>query len=260
MPNIISIHSFRRGTGKSNLAANVAYILASRGQRVGVIDIDLQSPGIHIMLGLDENLVGRTLNHYLWGQCQIEEAAYDLTASLGLGEAGRLFLVPASTDLRDISQMLNAGYQVDTLNRGVYSLINSLQLDHLLLDTHAGMNEETLISLAVSDALAVILRPDQQDFFGTAILVDVARKLEVPTIFLVVNHIPPAFDTARIVQEIEQVYQCDVAATLPLSEELMGLASASLFARRYPDHPITSQLKGVAERLAEGQCPRKESR
>ncbi len=52
MAKIISIHSFRGGTGKSNTTANVATLLAVQGGRVGVIDTDIQSPGIHILFGL----------------------------------------------------------------------------------------------------------------------------------------------------------------------------------------------------------------
>jgi MinD-like ATPase involved in chromosome partitioning or flagellar assembly len=43
---IISIHSFRGGTGKSNTTANIAAVLAARGFRTAVIDADIQSPGI----------------------------------------------------------------------------------------------------------------------------------------------------------------------------------------------------------------------
>ncbi len=52
MATIVSVHSFRGGTGKSNTTANLAAILASDGHRVGVIDTDIQSPGIHVILGL----------------------------------------------------------------------------------------------------------------------------------------------------------------------------------------------------------------
>ena len=38
MSRIISIHSFRGGTGKSNITANIAPLLAAEGRRVGVID------------------------------------------------------------------------------------------------------------------------------------------------------------------------------------------------------------------------------
>ena len=51
MSKIISVHSFRGGTGKSNTTANVTALLAREGLRVGVIDTDIQSPGIHVLFG-----------------------------------------------------------------------------------------------------------------------------------------------------------------------------------------------------------------
>ena len=54
MSRIISIHSFRGGTGKSNTTANVAALLATEGLRIGVVDTDIQSPGIHVLFGVDE--------------------------------------------------------------------------------------------------------------------------------------------------------------------------------------------------------------
>ena len=41
MAKIVSIHSFRGGTGKSNITANVAAQIAMQGHRVGVIDTDM---------------------------------------------------------------------------------------------------------------------------------------------------------------------------------------------------------------------------
>ena len=55
MTKIISTHSFRGGTGKSNVTANIAAVLAQKGYRVGVFDTDIQSPGIHIIFHLTEN-------------------------------------------------------------------------------------------------------------------------------------------------------------------------------------------------------------
>lgn len=58
MSKIISIHSFRGGTGKSNTTANLAALLALAGQRVGVIDTEIQSPGIHVLFGLHGDAIG----------------------------------------------------------------------------------------------------------------------------------------------------------------------------------------------------------
>src|ERR1043165_3156253 len=78
MSEIISVHSFRGGTGKSNLVANMATLLAMRGYRVGIVDTDIQSPGVHLLFGFDEQPNQATLNDYLWSRVAIEETAFPL--------------------------------------------------------------------------------------------------------------------------------------------------------------------------------------
>ena len=43
MAKILSIHSYRGGTGKSNLTANLAACLAAAGKRVAVVDTDVDA-------------------------------------------------------------------------------------------------------------------------------------------------------------------------------------------------------------------------
>jgi len=249
MSHIISIHSYRGGTGKSNTTANLATLLAAEGRRVGVIDTDIQSPGIHILFGLDEGEMRHSLNDFLWGTCHIKETAYDVTPRLGGDIPGRVFLTPSSMKAGDIARVLREGYDVGVLRDGFYELIEALQLDVLMIDTHPGLNEETLLSIAISDALAIILRPDQQDYQGTSVTVEVARKLDVPRMVLIVNKVPALFDAAQVKAKVEQTYQCNVAAVLPHSDEMMTLASAGIFVLRYPDHPITAALKQAVRML-----------
>jgi MinD-like ATPase involved in chromosome partitioning or flagellar assembly len=250
MSQIISIHSFRGGTGKSNTTANVATILAAQGRRVGVVDTDIQSPGIHVLFNLSEDAMHHSLNDYLWGKCEIQETAHDVTGNLGAGLAGKIFLIPSSVKAGEIARVLREGYDVGLLNDGFHKLIDEMSLDVLMIDTHPGLNEETLLSIAISDALAIILRPDQQDYQGTAVTVEVARKLDVPRLLLIVNKVPTAFNADEVRARVERTYACEVAAVLPHSEEMMTLASAGVFVLRYPDHPVTALYKQVAARLA----------
>jgi MinD-like ATPase involved in chromosome partitioning or flagellar assembly len=249
MPHIISVHSYRGGTGKSNITANLASLLAGSGRRVGVVDTDIQSPGIHILFGLDEAEMRHSLNDYLWGICHIKETAHDVTPRLSGEISGRVFLIPSSMKAGDIARVLREGYDVGVLRDGFYELIEALKLDVLMIDTHPGLNEETLLSIAISDALTIVLRPDQQDYQGTSVTVEVARKLDVPRLVLVVNKVPSVFDVADVRARVEQTYGCEVAAVLPHSDEIMTLASAGIFVLRYPDHPITAALKQVAAKL-----------
>ncbi|HMA37598.1 MAG TPA: MinD/ParA family protein [Chloroflexia bacterium] len=251
MSKIISIHSFRGGTGKSNTSANLTAILAAQGLRVGVVDTDIQSPGIHVLFGLDEDHMTYSLNDYIYGKCDIKQAAYDVTAQVGAPIKGQIYLIPSSIKVGDISRFLREGFDVGMLNEGFETLIQTLKLDVLIVDTHPGLNEETLLSIAISDALAIIMRPDSQDYQGTSVTVEVARKLDVPRLVIIVNKAPPNLDPAALKAQVEKAYNAEVAAVLPHSDEMMSLASSGIFVLRYPDHPITLALKQVATRLME---------
>ncbi|HSH02739.1 MAG TPA: MinD/ParA family protein [Anaerolineae bacterium] len=253
MSYIISVHSFRGGTGKSNSTANIASILTrgGGGRRVCIIDTDIQSPGVHVLFGMDEHDMNYTLNDYLWGKCAIDEATYDVTNRLGddVPDGGQLFLCPSSIKAGEIARVLREGYDVGLLNDGFHDLIDSLNLDVLLIDTHPGINEETLLSIAISDALAIIMRPDNQDFQGTSVTVEVARKLDVPRMTLVVNKVPSVFDIEDLRATIGKTYDCKVAGVIPHSDEMMALSSSDLFTLKFPDHIVTKEYYRIAEAL-----------
>lgn len=252
MTTVISIHSFRGGTGKSNTSSNLAGQLAAQGHRVAVIDTDIQSPGIHVLFGFSDDL-GNTLNDYLWGKIPIKDAAHDVTeriaSSTEVAEGGVLYLVPSSMKAGDIARVLREGYDVGTLNDGFRDLAKDLQLDYLLIDTHPGLNEETLLSITISDILLLILRPDRQDFQGTAVTVDIARKLQVPALYLVVNKVPRGVDIDDLRDQMTSAYASETVAILPLSEEVVQNASSGLFSLTTPDHPWSEQIRVMAQRV-----------
>lgn len=251
MSRIISVHSFRGGTGKSNTSANLAALIAMEGLRVGVVDTDIQSPGIHVLFGLEQETIEHSLNDYLWGKCDIEQAAHDVTPNLRGAIPGKVYLIPSSIKAGEIARIIREGYDVGLLNDGFQRLIAELELDVLLIDTHPGVGEETLLSIAISDALVVVMRPDQQDFQGTGVTVEIGRKLDVPRMVLLVNKTPASFSTDDVRAQVEQTFNCEVVAVLPHSEEMMALASRGVFAVEYPDHPITTQYRDVAHKLLE---------
>lgn len=249
MTKIVSIHSFRRGTGKSNTSANLTYLCALQGLRVGIVDTDIQAPGIHTLFGLDDQAMGKSLNDYLSGKCGIEETAHDVTSSLGSQVKGKVYLVPSSMKTGEIAHVLHEGYDVGLLNDGFRALIEKLNLDLLIIDTHPGLNEENLLCIAISDTLVLILRPDQQDYQGTSVTVEVARKLDVPKILLMVNKVSPMFNLDDVKQRVEETYNCEVAAVMPHSDDLLTLASAGIFSHKYPDHSVTKIYQQLANRI-----------
>ncbi|QYO66880.1 MinD/ParA family protein [Leptolyngbya sp. 7M] len=253
-PKIVSVHSFRGGTGKSNITSNLAATIACQGVRVGIIDTDIQSPGIHVLFGMNENRIKYTLNDYLWGRCKIEETAYDVSSVLQRQDVqvhrdSRIYLIPSSIKVGEISRVIREGYSVNRLNEGFRKLITNLKLDYLFIDTHPGLNEETLLSISISTILVIILRPDRQDFQGTAVTVDVARKLAVPKMLLVLNKVLPEFDLTTLHHQVETSLKTQLVGILPLSEDLIRLASSDVFCLCHTHHGWTQEIQGIARQI-----------
>lgn len=252
---IISIHSYRGGTGKSNTTANLAAQLAMMGKRVAMVDTDIPSPGIHVLFGLNEDNMGHTLNQFLHGECSIEDAGYSVGEHV-IDAPGRnklkgkkLWLLPASPNREEISKILQHGYDVSLLNKGIQTFRKSFNLDYMFIDTHPGLNDETLLSIAISDLLIIIMRPDQQDFQGTSVTVDVARKLDVANLQILVNKALSRYDANQIKQEVEHKYGAPVLTVLPLTEDVVDNASGDIFSLRDPGHEWSKRVKAAAEAL-----------
>lgn len=249
MSRIISIHSFRGGTGKSNTTANLAYQFAVSGQRVGVIDTDIQSPGIHVLFGLKGAEIKQSLNDYLWGRADIGDAVNDVSDNLNSDLQGKVYLIPSSAQADEIVNVLREGYDVNRLTEGFRELSTQLKLDVLLIDTHPGLNEETLFSIAISNALLVVMRPDHQDYEGTGVTIEVARSLEIPNMSILVNRVPPIFESDEIQWRIQQAYGVDDVTVLPHCDEMMNLASLRVFSTVYPQHALTGLYRDLATKL-----------
>jgi len=246
MAKIISIHSFRRGTGKSTLVANLATLLAQQGKRVAVVDTNFQSPTLNALFGLANPTA--TLNDYLWGDCPIETAIHTLLVP---SHHPSLYLVPAKPDvLGNINKILRKGYADNLLAIAFEKLIETLNLDVLLIDLYAGLQEETLFTINISDMLVIVLRPDAQDYQGSSVTVEVTRHFQPPPqIMLVLNELPSGFNDSEVQQEVKRIYHCDTVFTLPHADEIMNLNNNAIFVQHYPLHPITTTLINMTTHL-----------
>ena len=251
MTKIIAIHSYRGGTGKSNLTANIATMVAQAGNRVGIVDTDLPSPGLHVLFGFEEDRMQKNLNGYLWKQYPIEEAAQDVSGAINTNKSSNsaLYIVPSSIKVADISRILREGFDFEFMLNGFKQLIKSLKLDYLFIDTHPGLNQETLVCLTISDMVLYIMRPDSQDFQGTAVTIDVARRLKVPKIRIIINKALKEYNFGQLGQEVESQYKTRVAGIIEQSDEMMRLASKGIFSVHYPDNQISKVITGIARQV-----------
>jgi MinD-like ATPase involved in chromosome partitioning or flagellar assembly len=246
MAKNVMIHSFRRGTGRSALIVNIAALLAAEGKKIAVIDANIQSPSLHILFSVRDDQMVCSFNDYLTGKCGIDQAVCRVD-----GVNGELFLIPASLKAEDIARAMKYPPDTERISAGLQELTEKLAPDLLLIDSQSGINEDSLYFMGLSDTLVILMRPDQQDYQGTAIITDIARKLNVPKVMLVVNEVPEMFHSAEVKAQTEQTYHCNVAAVLPHSDEMAVLGSRDIFVLTRPNSPLTDLYKQIADKLIE---------
>lgn len=240
----MSIHSFRGGTGKSNIAANLAAVAALDGKRVAVMDTDMASPGIHVIFGMGREKMKYTLNDYLRGVCDIGDTCLDLTERLRI-KKGKLFLIPSSMTATEITRILREGYEVGDLKKGFTDVIKEKKLDMLIIDTHPGLDRETLLSMATAHYLFVVARIDEQDLLGTAATLSVARKLQVPDTKIIINKKPSIYEDKAIISEVETKFKVKVATIIPLLPLLIEAGSRFVVCLRYPESEFKEKIEEI---------------
>lgn len=221
----------------------MAAALVKAGKRVGLVDMNLLTPSLHISLGIAAEQIGYTIQDYLSGICEAQHLPLDVTARLADQIDGKLFFVAARSDM-SVQRLPREVYPTERLLEGYIALNDFANLDILLIDCEAGLTEVTLPAVAAADMLLVMMRLDQHDYQGTGVAIDVATTLDVPDIGLVVNMVSSEHDSHEVTRKIQDTYKCPVRAVLPHSRTALALAEREMVVLKAPEHPLT---EGIAK-------------
>lgn len=237
MTRIIVVHSYRGGTGKSSVLANLALLIAGGGRRVGMIDTDIQSPTLDLLFRLGP---GPSLADYLLGRCEIEAAAQEVLPGL--------HVVPARTGTAALRELMATGYDVGLLPEGFDRLAVHHALDVLLLDTHAGLNNESVTAMASADVLMIMTRADRIDLLGVEETIALTGRLACRRT-LVMSMAPEGIDREAARRRAEEVYCTPLAGILPYVPEMAALYGERIFAEAHPDHPLVGEFRTIISAL-----------
>ena len=120
-PAIALFYSFKGGAGRSTALAATALHLAAAGERVAVLDADLDAPGVGSLLaGYDGTVASYGITDYLLEQRILREAGgigtedyHHRHAAGGGGEGGDVFVYPAGRfDHRYVEKLARIDYGV----------------------------------------------------------------------------------------------------------------------------------------------------
>ena len=250
MASILAVQSFKGGTGKSTITANLAVTLAKLGKRVAVIDLDLEGPGLHVIFGVGEEQVHATINDVLQNSRPVREAVIDLTEKLHL-ENGCLLFCPAGYKLEEILRMVDASFDIQRFRSVLDDLAAEFGLDYLLIDSHPGIEKDTILSMALCDVVVLISRVDQQDMFGSGVMREVASQLNKPVV-LILNMLPNSVgdkEAVKIGERMAQLFNLQVLTALPFNSDVFENLSRSVFVLERPRDPLAKRFTELAEKM-----------
>ncbi len=258
MTKVIAIHSFKGGTGKTTLTANLASTLALE-HRVGVMDLDLSGPGLHVIFGLRKGDIKATLTDIFLGDASPNEVIVDLSPKFGLKKGG-LYFCPASNKVEDMLRLLKSGLEVSVFQDILQKVGESCNLDYIIVDTHPGVENDTVLAMGCCDALVLVSRVDQQDLFGTAVMVLLAETFEKPT-YLALNMVPPGVkikDAVKVGKELAQLFHSKFLEAFEFQIDVINNLSRSVFVMDNPNSGFAHKVGGAAEFLVRelGEAPR----
>jgi len=141
------IMSGKGGVGKSSIAVNLAAALASKGKKVGLLDVDIHGPSVPHLMGIKGLLdVGR-------GKL-IEPKHYN----------EKLSVISMESLLRDPDQaILWKGPMKTSAIRQFVSDVQWGELDYLVIDSPPGTGDEPMTVLkTIPDALCIVVTTPQE--------------------------------------------------------------------------------------------------
>jgi chromosome partitioning protein len=188
MPNCIAFHSYKGGTGKTTIGANFAALLAKKGYRVFLLDLDVYAPSLQTYF--NEKKPKKWINDFLFGNAEVDEILMDLTPTLdNYGNSnfsssssssskdkpnGRLMAGFSNSKREEIYKLESGGKQENSkmqlLRKFILlreQLLSSHDADYIIIDTSPGIRYWSINALAVADILFLTLKMDELDIEGT---------------------------------------------------------------------------------------------
>ena len=251
----ISVHSFKGGTGKTNLSANTALALAKRGWNVALFDFDFRAPSLNALF--QRNGIKYWINDWLAGKCELNELLIDLSAEFqtkGQFQVG--FTNPSSRAINDMVQHgMDEEWQARVLQLvldGKELLFERHHVNFQIFDTSPGFAMSSINAILAADELILVIKMDQLDIVGTQHLIQgvynqvLGRKPE-----LIINKVPCSMlqtqeDYSKLQAEIGKKLGINVIAVIPCFCEVMENMGRSLFFNKNPTHQFSQSIAQLA--------------
>ena len=190
MTKCIAFHSYKGGTGKTTLAANFAALLAKKGYRAFLLDLDVYAPSLQSYFDTEPK---KWINDFLYDNAELKEVVLDFTPVIDRiggsstsnnletkrkAKGGQLWVGFCNAKKEEIYKLEGGSpatskqdtSKIHLLRRFILLrelLISEYHADYVIIDTSPGIRYWSINALAVADTLLLTLKMGDLDIAGT---------------------------------------------------------------------------------------------
>lgn len=233
MTRLICVSGGKGGVGKTTVTSNVGAALTQFGADTIVLDGNLTNPNLGFHLGIP--LYPKTLHDVLKGDAHITEAMY-------IHDSG-LRVVPAGLSIEDL---------VDTNPENLSDVLLDAvgEPDYVLVDSAAGLGNESISAIEAADEVLVVTNPYLPDVTDALKTVNIAEEAGTDVLGVVVNR--AKYHEAELEpEEIESMVGHPVIMEVPEHEVVQeSLAKKKPVVHNDPEHHVSERFRSVAAEVA----------
>ncbi len=248
-PLVISVTSGKGGVGKTNLSVNLAVELTKLGKRVVLMDADLGLANVDVLLGLTPH---KNLFHLFHENISVSDLLFMTPYGFSI--------LPASSGMSEMLA-LNTGQKLELLE--AVDILED-QVDFLIIDTGAGINDNVLyFNLAAQERL-VILTPEPTSLTDAYALIKVLKATHgVEHFKVLINMAPNESEAKNVLGRLHQACEHFLSG---VSLDLVGIVPRDLTVRKAviqqeplcayaPDSPASVAIRHVANNMLTWDVP-----
>ncbi|NLJ84326.1 MAG: MinD/ParA family protein [Halanaerobiaceae bacterium] len=244
---VIAVASGKGGVGKTNVAVNLGLALRKRNLRVLLIDADLGTANIDVLLGLTPNF---HLGHFLSGERELNEIIID--------GPGGLNILPGTSGLEEFLDISRR--QVERLRFLSFQLESSY--DIILVDISAGVHSNNINFISICDEVIVVLVPEPTAIMDAYSLVKILHNHQYSgKINLLINQLNSRQEGKGILERMSKVIrdylgiQAEIVGYIPFDNHLrQAVKKQKALLDLYPGSKAGQAFDEVAEVLVNKQA------
>lgn len=185
---IISFYSYKGGVGRTIALIQTAYLLADKGKKVAIIDLDIEAPSFNNIFKQSIRSREGLVNYLYKKMYDIKDEDPKIVTKLNIGTLGEVYVVPAGKlDLKYVKMLEGLKekriYENGYILEFIKELTKRYNLDYVLLDSRTGINNWGALSITdIADEVFLLAYPNEENISGTNLILDIIKERKKCTV------------------------------------------------------------------------------